>query len=216
MQRTLFSALILLLVGGHGTIPCSPFVAQDAAAQLSAESDPGGFTLLPGDALEVEIWREEAMSGKFIVNEMGVVTLPLLGRVTVSGIPVRDLRDRLIAEYEVELRNPSITITPLRRVYVLGEVNEPGLLAVDPTVSLAGVVAMAGGANREGDLGRIQIMRQGEVVLTEVTPQTDLLSVDIRSGDQIFVDRRRWIDRNSPFLVSATIGIAGILIQVLR
>ena len=156
------------------------------------------------------------MSGRFIVDESGVVTLPLLGRIDVTGTTVRELRDDLLARYQVELRNPSINITPLRRVYVLGEVNEPGLMAVDPTVSLAGAVAMAGGANQEGDLRRIQIMRDGEVLFTEVEPHVDLVSIDIRSGDQIFVERRPWLDRHSTFLVSATLGAAGILIQLLR
>jgi hypothetical protein len=61
----------------------------------------------------------------FIVNEQGIVTLPLLGRVDVSSIPLGELRDRLIPQYAAQLRNPSVTITPVRRVYVMGEVVKP-------------------------------------------------------------------------------------------
>jgi protein involved in polysaccharide export with SLBB domain len=101
-------------------------------------------------------------------------------------------------------------------VYVLGEVTRPGLLALDPTMTLAGAVALAGGANREGDLSKLRIMRDGQVLMDSAGPEADLMSVDIRSGDQIFVDRRGWFDRNSTFIVSATIGIAGIIVQLLR
>jgi len=190
------------------------------AGQIEAQtpSPPGdaATTLLPGDGLGVQIWREPDLSGHFIVDEEGIVTLPLLGRIQVTGISVPELRERLLAGYGEELRNPSITITPLRRIHVLGEVNRPGLLEVDPTITLAGAVALAGGANFEGDLRKLRIMRDGEVLLAEVGPEAELATVGIRSGDQIFVDRRRWIDRHSTFLVSSTIGIAGIIVTLLR
>lgn len=204
--RVAWSAVLFcLILPGWGQV-----AAQDPAGSVEEA------TLLPGDALLIEIWREPDLSGRFIVNEAGVVTLPLLGRLAVTGVPISELRDDLISRYAVEIRNPSITVTPLRRVYVLGEVNRPGLLEVDPTVTLAGAVAMAGGANWEGDLRRLRIMRDGQVLFRELGPEVDLVSVDIRSGDQIFVDRRRWIDRHSTFLVSSTIGIAGIIVTLLR
>jgi polysaccharide export outer membrane protein len=172
--------------------------------------------LQPGDLLEIEIWREEDLSGEFLVNENGTVTLPLLGDVQVRGIPLAELRDTLIAAYRVELRNPSISITPRRRVYVLGEVNEPGLHAVDPTVSLAGAIALAGGASVQGDLRRIRVIRENEVILEGISAETALSAVDIRSGDQIFVDRRSWFERNSNVLVSGVLGLTSIVISLIR
>ena len=201
------SILLLILLF---SMPSVPLTAQTGA------SDPGSATLLPGDDLDIQIWREPDLSGMFLVDPEGFVTLPLLGRVHVADLPLRELRDELVGRYAVELRNPSISITPRRRVYVLGEVTRPGLLALDPTMTLAGAVALAGGANREGDLSKLRIMRDGQVLMDSAGPEADLLSVDIRSGDQIFVDRRGWFDRNSTFIVSATIGIAGIIVQLLR
>lgn len=190
-----------------------------AAAPVTGQAPPGdseNARLLPGDDLEIQIWREPDLSGTFLVDGDGFVTLPLLGRVQVAAQPLSELRDDLVARYAVELRNPSIAITPRRRVYVLGEVTRPGLLALDPTMTLAGAVALAGGASREGDLSNLRIMRNGEVVMERVGPGVDLLSIDIRSGDQVYVDRRGWFDRNSTFIVSATIGLAGIVVQLLR
>jgi protein involved in polysaccharide export with SLBB domain len=172
--------------------------------------------LLAGDLLRVEIWREEDLSGEFPVDQNGDVVLPLLGERHVTGIPIEELRQSLLIDYRRELRNPSITITPLRRIYVLGEVNEPGLLTVDPTVSLAGAVALAGGANQQGDLRRIQVIRSGQPVLDGVAPTAALSTLDVRSGDQIFVGRRSWLDRNSTFLVSSVLSITSIVITLLQ
>ncbi len=196
------------------------FAVLLAPTFVAAQPGPAGVmlpvVLQPGDLLQIEIWREEDLSGEFLVNENGIVTLPLLGDRQVLGIALPALRDTLIAAYRVELRNPSISITPLRRVYVLGEVNEPGLHAVDPTVSLAGAVALAGGANQQGDLRRIRVIRDGQLILEGVAAETALSAVDIRSGDQIFVDRRSWFERNSNVLVSAVLGLTSIVISLIR
>ena len=186
---------------------------------LSAQNLPdgsAGAAILPGDVLKVEIWREADLSGEFLVDENGAVTLPLLGERKVIGSTLAEVRDTLILAYRTELRNPSISITPLRRIYVLGEVNQPGLHAVDPTVSLAGAIALAGGANANGDLRRIRVIRDNQVILEGVAAEAALAAVDIRSGDQIFVDRRGWFERNSTFLVSTIIGVTSIVVSLVR
>jgi protein involved in polysaccharide export with SLBB domain len=190
--------------------------AAPAAAQPASVTGSAGYSLHPGDVVQVTIWREEDMSGEFLVDLRGNVTLPLLGARLVVGIPLDSLQAMLVRDYRVYLRNPSITVTPLRRVQVLGEVNKPGLYSVDPTVTVAGAVALAGGATPTGNLSRIRIVRDGRVYSQRVGPQTALAAADIRSGDQIFVERRSWFDRNSTFLVSALLSVTGIVISIIN
>lgn len=177
-----------------------------------------GVTLQPGDVISVQIWREPDLSGSFLVDEQGIVVLPLLGEKRVVDVPIRALREMLVEEYRVQLRNPSITITPLRRIHVLGEVTKPGLYEVDPTITLAAAVALAGGATQVGDLNRIRIIRGESMLMERVGATAALTAVDIRSGDQILVDRRSWFERNSTFLISVGLSIpsviAGILVLV--
>ena len=186
-----------------------------ASAQVPDTLPARPLTLLPGDILQIAIWREEELSGEFLVDERGIVTIPLIGERQVTEIPLAEVRDRLLEEYRVQLRNPSIVITPQRRVYVLGEVNKPGAYSVDPTVSLAGVVALAEGATPAGDLSRIRIVRNGTIVTGRLEPDASLVAADIRSGDQIFVARRGWIERNSTFLVSVMLSVPGIIASIL-
>ncbi|MBA3341813.1 MAG: SLBB domain-containing protein [Gemmatimonadaceae bacterium] len=164
--------------------------------------------------LRIAVWREPDMSGDFLVDELGIVTLPLLGKINVRTIPLANLRDTLIAAYSVQLRNPTVTITPLRRVFVLGEVTKPGPYAADPTITLAGVIALAGGATPGGDLRRIRVLRDGAVMATRVTAGSTLAMTDIRSNDQIFVDRRGWLDRNSTLLASAVVSVTTIVLTL--
>lgn len=192
------------------------FSIPSLAGSQQPEAKPaGGYALAPGDVIRIAIWREPDLSGEFLVDEQGVVTLPLLGKRSVLNVPVAALRERLLADYAVQLRNPSVTITPLRRIYVLGEVTKPGLYTVDPTISLAGAVALAGGATPNGNLNRLRVMRNGQVVLRRVAAGSTLGAVDIRSEDQVFVDRRAWLDRNSTFAASAVLSAATVILTVL-
>lgn len=184
-------------------------------AQQPVNSETRELALSPGDVVRISIWREPDLSGEFLVDESGIVTLPLLGKRSVLNIPVFRLRDTLIADYGVQLKNPSVTITPLRRIYVLGEVAKPGLYTVDPTISLAGAVALAGGATATGDLDRLRVVRGGKVVLNRVAAGSSLSAVNILSEDQVFVDRRGWIDRNSALLASGVLSAAAIVATVL-
>jgi len=189
------------------------FLARSATAQVA--SIPMEHTLLPGDAVRILIWREPDLSGEFVIDEKGVVTFPMLGKRDVTSIPMGDLRDKLIAEYSTQLKNPSITITPLRRVYVLGEVTKPGLYSVDPTITLAGALALAGGATPNGSLDHLRILRDGQLIRKNVSANTSLSTVNVRSGDQVFVERRSWFDRNSTFAASAVLSAVTLAITLL-
>lgn len=201
MRRLVATALgLLVLVPGHA-------LAQRAVS-------PDSLVLAPGDVVKVAVWQEKDLTGKFVVDPSGVVVLPLVGARNVTDRPWAQVKDQLLAAYRVELNNPSIDITPLRRVYILGEVNKPGPYDLDPAMSLAGAVAMAAGTNNEGNLKNVKVVRDGKVVLNGVPAEAGLAQVDVRSGDQVFVGRRAWIDRNSTFLVSALLSLTSIAVTL--
>jgi polysaccharide biosynthesis/export protein len=204
MQRVLLFVMVLVTFA-------SPVVAQSATTSAGVES----IRLRAGDVVRVEVWREPDLSGEFLVNEDGNVTLPLLGNRDVTSESFRQVRERLMDDYRAELRNPSINVTPLRRINVLGEVSRAGLYAVDPTITLAGAVALAGGPTSIGDLNRIRIMRDGQVVEERAGSGETLSSVGIQSGDQIYVDRRSWMDRNSAALLSTGVSLVGSVLTTL-
>ncbi|HEV3048659.1 MAG TPA: polysaccharide biosynthesis/export family protein [Longimicrobium sp.] len=192
--------------------------AQDSASTAAAPAQDQGAWLQPGDIIKIAIWREADLSGEFRVNEDGMVMLPMLGSVRAVGVPVAELRATLVRGYSRQLANPSIDITPLRRIFVLGQVARPGPYAVDPTITLAGAVALAGGATGAGDLRRIFLVRQGSLYLTRerVTPLATLNNMAVRSGDQIFVAERAWLERNGTMIVGMALSVVGLVISLAR
>jgi protein involved in polysaccharide export with SLBB domain len=208
MHRLVRPLLLLFLLCG--------FVSATAHAQAASTPGAETFTLGPGDVVRVKIWREKDLDGEYMVDERGDVTLPLLGARSVTGLPWNALRDSLMIAYRKELKAPSVSLIPLRRVYVLGEVTRPGLYLADPTLPLAGIVALAGGASPLGDLRHTRLVRDGKVVVKAAGIEDVGNSIDVRSGDQIVVDQRSWFSRNSTFVASAAISVASLIITLLR
>jgi len=184
------------------------------AALRSVAAQSVVLTLYPGDLIDLKVHPETTLSGPVPVDERGIATFPVLGPRPVAGLPWAQVRDAVLADYRRELRAPVITLTPLRRVSVLGAVQKAGIYLVDPTLPLAGAIALAEGASEEGDLGRVRVVREGRTLLANVPVERLVVDADVRSGDQLFVERRSWWSLNSGTVVGALISAVAIVVSV--
>ncbi|HEU4647656.1 MAG TPA: polysaccharide biosynthesis/export family protein [Gemmatimonadales bacterium] len=204
MARTLpvFLALSLALL---------PAVYESLAAQDAAPSNPSApLTLRPGDVIRLKIWREPDFSGDYPIDENGMATFPRLGPVHAAAVTIDSLKRSLVASYAAYLVNPSIEVTTLRRLNVLGAVRNPGLYQVDPTVTVADAIALAGGITDNGQSDRVELVREGKRLPANVNGTTRLADTPLRSGDQLFVPQRGWLSRNVG-VVAAGISAIGLV-----
>ena len=183
------------------------------AAPLAAQSTATG--LQPGDAVRLKIWREPELSGDFQVDERGEVVFPRLGRLQVSHLSADSLKTLLVSTYATYLRDPSIEVSLLRRVNVLGAVRNPGLYQVDQTQTIADVLAQAGGATPDGKPDRVELLRDGVRTGIRLQRDTRLFASAVQSGDQLWVPQRSWFARNSVPLVGAGITATVIIVTTL-
>jgi polysaccharide export outer membrane protein len=190
------------------------FCIPGAFGQSVPEEEPpvvvndATYPVRSGDLIRLRIWREEDLSGEFQVNAAGAVVFPRLGEYQVAGETSQSLANRLIDDYRRYLRNPSIEITVLRRINVLGSVAKPGVYNVDPTVTIADALALAGGVTPIGSQDNIRIIRDGQELITSVSDRTLIGDSPIQSGDQIFVPERSLFKRNTALyttLISAAV-----------
>lgn len=221
---------------GDGRSPARRYAARALLAVCllvgpfpRGEAQPGGpesmtpaatAPLMPGDRLRVTVWREPDLSREFPVPVDGVVDFPEIGRVSVVRLPVDSLAGALRARYAVILREPSIEVTPLRRVRVFGAVRNPGYYHADPTVTVAGAVLLAGGITPEGDARRVQLLRDGARRTLSRVGGGFRGDLPAASGDQVSVPERSWISRNTGVLTaivtSVVTAIALVVAAVVR
>ena len=183
-------------------------MGQQSPSVVPASTERSLGPLRPGDVIRIGGSREPELRGDYPIDVAGNVTLPLLGVRNVNGVPVSELKTRLLAAYAAELRNQQVDVILLRRVSVIGAVNTPGVYLVDPTVGLSEVLAMAGGTTREGTLKRIQIRRRTEII--RVSGNAAHSGFQLTSGDEITVPERSWISRNGQYVLGGALSVLAI------
>jgi polysaccharide biosynthesis/export protein len=177
----------------------------------SADSD----VLRPGDVIKLWIWREEDMTGEFAVPESGVVVFPKIGPVKVTGRNTVELKNALVREYQRYLSNPSIEVTFLYRVNILGAVNKPGVYPVDRTMTIANALALAEGPRAGGKSDEVQLIRGNEKLVTKISQRTRVSELPIQSGDQLYVPEQSWAERNSGILASMLLGLVSVAVTII-
>lgn len=205
MHRPFVRALTVCVaaVAGVGTARAQGG-GQLPAASAAAPDTSTARVLRPGDVVETKIYREPDLSGDFRIDESGLVILPHIGTIEATRISPDSVRALIVSTYSRFLRDPAITVTFLRRVSVLGEVKNPGLYQVDPTETVADLIAVAGGVTPDGRRDRVELLRNGHEFITRLTPDEPLVTSPVRSGDQLYIEQRSWIARN-PYVVGALI-----------
>lgn len=195
-------------------MPLSSHVAaQDGRGVVAAPTPP---VLRPGDKVRVRVWQEPELSGEFVLPADGVVSFPKVGRVAVAQLSVDSLTSLLTTGYAAGLRNPSIEVTPLRRVRVLGAVRNPGYYYADPTISVAGALVLAGGVAPDGNDKRIDLIRHGAQRRMTKTGGAFRGDSPVQSGDELAVPERSWASRNVAFVTSAVTGVALVAAALVR
>lgn len=213
------SALALALtLAPPRTAPAQPATAPQPAttAAAPARDEAVQAVLKNGDVVRLRIYREPELSGEFEVDERGVVSLPKLGPQSVGDQPPSAVRERVMSLYARVLRDPSIEITFLRRVQVLGAVRTPGLYKVAPTATVADVLALAGGATNEGRHDYVELRRNGERLRSHLTERASLAEASVQSGDQLFVPERSWLARNGAIVAAGITAGATLIVALTR
>jgi polysaccharide export outer membrane protein len=182
------AALLLLTVTGcadtsqpiYGLVAANPGLAKlDRIYRLGIS-----------DHLKVEVFGEPELTAESEVSASGNISLPLLGAVPAKGRTIDEmtatLRDRLRQGY---LKNPEVNVQVLnyRPIYVQGEVRHGGEFAYKPGLSIADVVALAGGYTYRSVTNSIVLRRQGESQGLRIPMDG---SIPVLPGDNLLVEER--------------------------
>ena len=134
-----------------------------------------------------------------LVNSNGSVILPMVGSVKLQGLTVSQATKKLTKIYKKYIKNPYVTVELLnQRVFVLGEVNKPGVIPVEnETATIFEVLAKSGDFTDFANRKNIKILRNinGKYRLTSVD-LTNFLSLSspqniiLKRNDVVYVPPR--------------------------
>jgi polysaccharide export outer membrane protein len=118
------------------------------------------------DELGISVWHEPDLSTNVVVRPDGMITLPLLNDLPVTGMTTKELQDSLTEKLKALafLKEPQVTVIVRqihsRRVYLVGRANKPGIYGLNDSKTVLQLLAEAGGPAPYAKLGGIYIIRQ--------------------------------------------------------
>jgi polysaccharide biosynthesis/export protein len=172
MKTATFTALSLLMVAAGASAqtaaakPYDPPVAVGTSGSAPAAAANTDYRLVSGDKLRIEVYKDAQLSQSLQIRPDGKITLPLVGDVAAAGRTSVELRDAIGTALKDYITNPVVTVivteTTPQVVYVTGEVNKPGALALpNGQMSVLQALAMAGGFTDFANKKDIRILRKG-------------------------------------------------------
>jgi polysaccharide export outer membrane protein len=156
----------------------------------------------PGDVVKISVYGNPDLAVETRVSEAGFITVPLIGQVSVIGIPSAEAEKKIADALESGgfVKSPQVniivTVLQSQQISVLGQVNRPGRYPVEGRRSVLDMLALAGGISPDGgDLLTVIRKREGKnnkdtVDVVDLFRSGDLKTdFELSGGDVIFVER---------------------------
>lgn len=147
--------------------------------------------LQSGDTLKVTVYGEDALTGPYVINPAGYITMPLVGDIRAADRTKSELEHDITRRYASGkyLEEPKITVDVVsyRPIYILGETLRPGAYPYSSDLNVLTAITLAGGLTYRGSRNSVFIEHAGQDVWQEYPLSA---SVTIAPGDLIRVPER--------------------------
>lgn len=182
----------------------------------------------PNDRLSIKIYNQSGADGHqmtsmltsrlegryasseemgMLVTKHGTVRLPLIGAVELSGLTEDEAAIKLIEAYKKYLRDPYVIVEMMnQRIFVLGEVNKPGVVPViNGAMNLIEAIARSGDLTDYAERTNIKIirgdLRAPSVRVIDLTDMTTIVASNlyIRPNDIVYIQPRGMKGYNMAF-----------------
>jgi polysaccharide export outer membrane protein len=123
----------------------------------------GDYKLNAGDSITVSVWKEVDLQRRVVIRPDGRFSFPLAGEVQAAGRSADEVR----VDIEGKLKQliPEAVVAVIvedvsgNRVYVIGQVNKPGMYVMNPSLTVLQALSLAGGSTPFAKLGNISVVR---------------------------------------------------------
>lgn len=169
-----------------GAVP--PFGTRGTAAAYEFGQ---GYRVGSGDRLAIKVAGEADLTGEYVVDASGNLSMPYVQSVPVAGLTTADIERLVVRKLQAGyLRDPKVSVQAinLRPFYIMGEVTTGGSFPYQAGLTVQSAIAVAGGYGARADKGDVLVTRRNaNGTVTHRVPVT----TQIYPGDIVFV-RERW------------------------
>lgn len=216
------SKTITVLVLVSGLSACAVVQNPTPLQNLPPAEPEWEYAIQVGDELDIKFFYNPELNEQVTVRPDGRISLQLVPEITAADLTARQLTEVLREEYSGELADPNIAVIvrtfSAQRVYVGGEVNTPGEMALVGPLTVLQAVARAEGFRDSARLAEVIVIRRNvdrTPLVIPVNIKDAINGIDLSQDlqlmpyDVVFVPRsvianvnkwvRQYITNNIPF-----------------
>ena len=128
-----------------------------------AQSVVADYKLHAGDSVQVSVWKELDLQRKVVIRPDGRFSFPLAGEVQAAGRSADEVRVDIESQLKKYIPEAMVTVMVEdiagNRVYVIGQVNKPGMFVMNPQLTVLQALSLAGGSTPFAKLDNISVIR---------------------------------------------------------
>lgn len=178
---------------------------------------PKAYKIKPTDRLSIVFFEYPELSTKskdsatkdvgIEVSSSGTIMMPIIGKILVAGKSKERLQDILYKRYSLYLEKPALRVDVLnQKVYVLGEVRNPGAIDLSKQSFLTPIMAISlvGGLSDFAKRDVIKIVRgkrdNYQILHIDLTDMSSINrgNINLLPDDIVYVAHNRVKDFNLP------------------
>jgi len=137
---------------------------QPATPQSTVPNSQGDYILGPEDELGIFVWRQPELSKRVVIRPDGKIGMPLIGDVSAAGLTPMQLSANINNELKRWVSEPQATViveaVRYPKVTIQGAIANPGAYLLSGQLSVAQLIARAGGLTEFAKRYQIAIIRQ--------------------------------------------------------
>lgn len=177
-------------------LACVTMLAASGPVWAQAQPD---YLLHAGDQIQVSVWGEEDLQGEVLIRPDGWFSFPLTGEIEASGRTVSDIQDELTQKLVAFIPEAVVTVSVSgldgNRIYIIGQVEDPGSFVMNPQLTVLQALSLAGGMTAFAAVDNIIVIRgRGEAqrvfrfAYSDVSRGRNLeQNIALESGDVVIV-----------------------------
>jgi len=189
--------------------PYSPTALKVGAPGTEIAAVEQDYRLHVGDKLTVKLFYNPDLNQEVVVRPDGKISLLLVQEINVIGMTPSELTAALTEKYAKHLNEPEVAVIVSsfagNKVYVGGEVGQPGTKELVGPTTVLNAVAMSGGFKETARTNEVIVLRRGpdqQPFLITLDSEKAMKGIDVKQDiylqpyDMVLVPRSNIADVN--------------------
>ena len=192
-------AVFSLAACGRARVRVPAITRGAQATDLKRSASAADYILAAEDVVDINVWRNEALTRTVFIRPDGKISLPLIGDVLAAGLTPSQLQESIkerLKEYK-EMPEVSVVVRDIGSlsVYIMGEIARPGKLQLRSDTTILQAITQAGGFTQFAESNKILVLRREGAYETRlrvryqdiVSGRNPAANIILKRGDTIVI-----------------------------